>query len=91
MIMNVYAIYDTQAKVFSHPFFAVNDDVAKRMFAGAVNDSGTQFYQYPLAFSLFGLGTYDDAMGAFDNFATPQNLGLAATFKTSEIANAPQS
>lgn len=81
MIYNAYAIFDSKSKAFSRPFFAINDDVARRQFTIVANDPATEIGRHPADFSLHNLGTFDDALGTFDNEGPASNLGLAAAFK----------
>jgi len=93
MILNVYAIYDIKSKFYSRPYYCINDGVAVRSFSQLANDPASELCRHPTDFTLFRLGTYNDELGSFHNEEPPENLGLAASFKTStmEVNNAPQS
>lgn len=88
MIYAVYSVFDVKSKVFSQPFCAINDDVARRMFHSLVNDGQSVPSAHPADFSLHRIATWDDQLGTFtdEDFS---NLGLGAAYK--EVANASQS
>jgi len=73
----VYAVYDSKAETYMQPWYAVNDAVAKRTFAMAVNN-GPEFKAHPEDFTLFHLGEFDDEKGDFANTNAPRSLLLAA-------------
>lgn len=87
MILEVYSVFDSKAKAFMQPWYAANQFVALRHFVSAVNDPATVFYKHPSDFVLYRLGSFNDETGVL--WASDQllNLGLAATFKTREVAN----
>lgn len=83
MKLQTYAIYDSKAKVFSHPFYCQNNEVAIRNFVATAEDKTTSICKYPEDFSLHHIGEYDDETAAFVS-QTPINLGLAAQFQTTK-------
>jgi len=56
----IYAIRDDAAEYFLPPFFAENDNHAKRMFISSLGDS----FPYRADFKLFHLGEFDDNNGS---------------------------
>ncbi|WNK14039.1 MAG: nonstructural protein [Microvirus sp.] len=74
MNINVYSIFDHKAGIYSQPFYAINADVAARMFADLANDKSTSIGKHPADFTLTGLGVFDDGLGRFDNFDHPEHL-----------------
>lgn len=44
-----------------------NDDFEKRAFADACTDKDTDLHRFPLHFSLWFIGWFDQATGEFDN------------------------
>lgn len=60
MLTNFYTMYDTKAELFCRPFLAMNDQVAKRMFAELINNPDTDMGKWPADYTLFALGQYDD-------------------------------
>lgn len=61
MKLQIYVIFDSAAKVYNKPFCQINDAVAVRCCQELVNDPGTDCSRSPHDFSLFNIGTYDDA------------------------------
>ena len=60
MIYYSYSIKDTKAGAFGIPFFAQNDDLAKRQFMLAVREGGAaMMHAFPADFELWknGVGT----------------------------------
>lgn len=82
MITNCFSIYDSKARVFSTPFFAITKEVALRMFMEGANDPSTQLNRHSEDFTLFHVGTFDDDRGILVALEISNiNLGLAANFK----------
>lgn len=81
MMTKVFSVYDSKARVFSTPFFALTEGVAIRMFVAGVNDPTTQLCKNPEDFTLFCVGTFDDDIGVLKSLEHNVNLGLAANFK----------
>lgn len=71
MISKVFCIYDSKAEAYMNPFFQKNDAMALRSVRQAVADPNTTFHQFPMDFTLFYLGTYDDASAEFDLLTVP--------------------
>lgn len=63
MKSNAYTVYDNKALVYGTPFFAATDGSAVRSFTDLANDHNTTVGRHPGDFSLFMVGTYDDAVG----------------------------
>lgn len=73
MIVQAYSLFDSKAKLFSQPFFALNDAVAKRMcHASAQGDSALA--KNPEDYSLFHIGEFDDDKGLL--FPAGQNVNV---------------
>lgn len=84
MMLQAYSVYDSKAKAFSAPFFAQNNDIAKRSFTQLANEKGTNnVSRFPEDFSLHHIGEFDDSTGKLVELPH-ENLGLAAQFKTQE-------
>lgn len=80
MVVQVFAVYDSKARVYGQPFFVVNEGLAVRAFQSSCNDPTTELNKYPEDFSLFRLGTFNDENGELRS-ELPKNLGLAAQYK----------
>ena len=63
MIHNIYAVYDSKAETYTPPFFQHHKAMALRTFTDACNDKGHTFGMHPEDYTLYDLGTYDDAIG----------------------------
>lgn len=81
MIVQVFTIYDTAAEAYNQPFFAQAKGQALRMFTQSANDPQSNISSYPSDFTLFHMGSFDDATGKFDLLSTPVGLGKAIEFK----------
>lgn len=79
--MRIYSIYDAKAECFMQPFYTLTAGQAERSFTEACNDPSTVFCKYPDDFTLFELGSFDDATGKFTLKETPKSIGLALHFK----------
>ena len=64
MIYYSYSIKDTKAGAFGIPFFAQNDDLAKRPFMLAVREGGAaMMHAFPADFELWKNGVFSDDVG----------------------------
>lgn len=57
--MKIYAIKDTMAGVFSVPFAAENDNVAKRTFANEANNVNSKICVYAKDMDLYAIGEWN--------------------------------
>lgn len=83
MQLNAYSVFDNKAIAFIPPFFMVNDAVAIRNFADAVNDPTHAFHKNPDDYVLYRIGSFDDSVGVLEPLVNSVNLGLASSFKNS--------
>lgn len=83
MILKVFSVFDSKAKVFSNPFYCVNSGVAVRSFEQAVNDPASDFSRWSSDYTLFELGEFHDDSGLMKCLDTPVSLGLAVEYKRS--------
>jgi len=83
MIIQIFAIYDSAAEAYNQPFFAQAKGQAIRMFTQSANDPKSNINQYPSDFTLFHIGSFDDATAKMDLHQAPIGLGTAIEFKTS--------
>lgn len=61
MLINMYVIHDVKADFYHRPFYARTDNEAKRMVFQTSLDKNTDFAHYPSDFSLYCVGTFNDA------------------------------
>ncbi|WNK14653.1 MAG: nonstructural protein [Microvirus sp.] len=86
MKYNVFSLYDTKSASYSQPFYSVNADVAVRSVVDLAADKSNAVGKHPGDYSLFCLGSFDDALGSFANLPHPENLGFVSQFM--EASNA---
>jgi len=65
MRVQIIAIFDSKAKVFSNPMFFPSVPVAVRSFTDAVREPDSQYRKHPEDYSLWHLGEFDDVDGIF--------------------------
>lgn len=83
MIMKVFGIYDSKTEAYLPPFFMQSKGAAIRAISSHVSDPQHNFCKYAADFTLFELGTWDDANSKFDLHNTPNSLGVLIEFKSS--------
>lgn len=71
MHLKMYSVYDKTASYYNPPFFARNDEEAKRTLEAVVNDNKTTLGQHPMDFHLSLVGTFDDNTGLIKTEPTP--------------------
>lgn len=81
MKQEMLSIYDSKARAFISPWFAINLQVAARSFADVVNNPAQVIHNNPEDFTLYHLGTFDDADASIVELVPPVCLGLAINFK----------
>lgn len=80
MQFNSYAIFDSKVGAFLTPFFLRSHGEAIRVFQTLANDPEHQFCKYAADFTLFCIGTFDDATGIIQS-SVHENLGTALIFQ----------
>jgi len=81
MLLKMFSIYDAKAKAYFPPFLLANQAMAVRVLSDCVNDVTHAFYRNPSDYSLFEVGTFDDAFGLIVPTGKPVFIGLAAQYK----------
>lgn len=81
MILEVFAVYDTKARVYSNPFVLGHVDLACRAFAEAANNPNNNIGKYPEDHILYHIGRFDDVTAGFESIQPPLNLGKALLYK----------
>lgn len=61
--MFMYSVLDRVAKAHLDPFYAPNDDFARRVFSNACRDKGHPFGRNPEDYALFKVGQFTQANG----------------------------
>lgn len=80
MIVNVYAIYDSKTQSFLQPWYAQNHATAFRNMELACRDPKSGFVQFPVDYTLFCIGSFDDERGALLPKELHENLGNMQQF-----------
>lgn len=84
MKLIIFSVFDSKGAFFGKPFFGMNEGSAIRDFGDGVNDGsikGNSWYAHPEDYSLFRIGTYEDATGEIIP-ELPKNLITASALKT---------
>lgn len=86
MQTELFAVYDAKAQAFGNPFVMQNRAMAIRAFKFAVNDKQTEPGKFPEDYSLFILGTYNDADASIETITqTCIAYGLAMVDAPEEL------
>lgn len=62
----VASVRDQKADAFMQPIFTVTRGTAERSFAQALKDKDSPFAQTPEDYSMWELGTFDEASGVIE-------------------------
>lgn len=76
-IKTLYSVFDQKAQVYGTPFSCINESIALRSFAHAANDLGTDIGVYPVDFTLYELGTFDEDTGILQPVPAPRPIVCA--------------
>lgn len=81
MISKVFSIYDSKAEAYLPPFMMKSKGEVIRALSSLIADPQHNFCKYPEDFTLFELGTFDDATAKYDLLLTPVSIGVLIEFK----------
>jgi len=81
MKMKVFGIYDSKASAYLPPFMMKTIGEAERALQSHVNDPEHNFSKYAEDFTLFELGSWDDATAKYELHPSPQSIGLLLHYK----------
>lgn len=92
MTLKVFSVFDSKAEGFLNPVFSQSLGVMVRSFTEAALDQGDpasgrpphDFCKFAEDFTLFELGSFDQAKGVFDLHAAPKSIMLAIEAKREE-------
>jgi len=73
MKMEIFSVYDSAVQAFMQPFFSPSLGSALRSLTDAVNDPKHEFSKHAADYTLFKLGSFDDADGVFST-APPEQI-----------------
>lgn len=63
MLVNLYSVFDQKAEAYLPPFCSQNDATATRQFSNAVSLEDHDFHNHAEDYSLWIIGTFDQAKG----------------------------
>lgn len=89
MRTQVFAVFDSVARVHAQPFCFAEEGQACRAFAAAANDPSTNIGQNPNDYTLFHIGYFDDNTALLEALEQPVSLGLAATYVRPDVVQSP--
>nr|QJB20406.1 MAG: nonstructural protein [Microvirus sp.] len=71
MIIKMFSVHDAKANAFLQPFFSQTAGTAERSFAAEIKSTDSQFAKFAEDFTLFEIGSFDDATGKMEPLNTP--------------------
>ena len=69
--MKIYAVFDDKARVYGTPQFMLTDGIAIRTLADVVKEPSSMIAKHPEDFSMYELGSYDEASGKITAHENP--------------------
>lgn len=87
MIMKVFGIYDSKVGAYLPPFMMKSIGEAERALTSHVNDPEHNFSKYAEDFTLFELGSWDDATAKYSLLNTPHSVAVLIEYKREKLAN----
>lgn len=78
--MKIFSVYDSKAEAYLQPFFMNSSGSAIRAFTELCNDATSMFGKHPADFTLFELGSFEDAKAKFEPVVTPISLGVGSEY-----------
>lgn len=85
MKMKIFTVIDLKAGTYMPPFFMHNEKLAERAFGDAANNGEHMFCAHPEDYALYCVGEWDDETSKFENYDTPQSLGIASQYINKEV------
>lgn len=80
MILSVFSVFDSKARLYARPFFVQNEAVAKRLFAWLTRDPQSDVSKAPADYTLFRIAQFNDETGVLEKVEPHVNLGNGAQF-----------
>ena len=84
MTKTICSIYDCKAEFWSSPMMFQSRASAVRSFTDVVNDSSSDFFKHPEDYTLFAVGTFDEASGEIIPEVAPVSLAVGINVKEIE-------
>lgn len=82
MLLQAFTVFDSKAEAYLPPFYMSTKGQAVRAFTDSANDPNHAFHKHPEDYTLFLVGTWDDATAFIHLEKTPVPIGKAIEFKT---------
>ena len=79
MLQLIFAIHDGKAEAYLPPFYMHHEGQATRVFQDCINSKKHQFSHHPADYTIFQIGTYNDANAEINSHA-PKSLGNGVEF-----------
>lgn len=80
MEIQMFSIYDEKTEAYSPPFNQTHIGQAIRAFNDTATDQQTVINRHPQDYSLYHIGTFDDATSTMVSFNEPKFLARATEF-----------
>ena len=74
MIIELFAIYDTKAMVYSQIMPFQNESVAARAAQNLMDEQNSAIATNPMDYALFSIGFYDDETAELNAIPTPRKI-----------------
>lgn len=85
MKLKVFSVFDSKVGAYMAPFFMRSSGEAIRAMINTARDTQSQFFKFPDDYTLFEIGSFDDATAKFDMPSTPFSLGLVSELLSLEV------
>lgn len=82
MKLLAFTVFDSAAEAYLQPFFARSEGEAIRSFSTAASSEDHMFAKHAADYTLFKIGTFDDATGLLEVPHPPVSLGNALDYRT---------
>lgn len=76
MRLKAFSVFDGAANAYISPFFVPTVGVAQRAFTQAVRDPSHSYSRSPADYTLFEIGSFDDATGMLEHL--PSHVRVCA-------------
>lgn len=86
MILKIFTVYDEKAGAYLAPFYLPTHGEAVRAFIDASMKQDHKFNLHAMDYTLFHLGTFDDAKASIDMLDVPETIGRADIMRNAHKA-----
>lgn len=77
MIHLIFSVYDEGTNAYLQPFFMPTSNAAVRAISDLANDPKHNFCRHASDYTLFEIGSYNDANARIDAYKTPKAIAKA--------------